>query len=786
MLTKENVFLAGIFIVLFLSALSSTYWHSFSYKQPTISIALYYFDKKAEDVTCAEVLLISQDTGALKKELRLYIDSKEMIRKNITIEENKTKKETLCADIRLLSEGKHFAEIVLEDKRLFYYFEKRQNSEKQFNHKINIISIEKDNIFFEVDNFPDSVYAPVEISVNGVLEKVVYPSKPNESFKEKIRLNDGKNIVEVSALGLSAFTEFEKKKGTDMLLFLGFLLLVCGVFVFSRFVFVKTEIFKRFAMAIFANNSLLILLGLILGFFKIFNLYFLALSYTSAIVIVALIFRKNFSCADERVKIRNILNNVSVETLVLLGFFLYICLFYQWFTPSHTTNFNAFYERGTKKIIENSGVPQIDEQSYLGRPFTFIPGYFYLEGAFSILLGIDGTTLFAFTSTLATIFFLFSSIAFAKAIGIKKAAIMLPIFLVMNTLIFTFITLTPRHIIAFSFLLVALVLFAEKKWPLASAAIFVGMLIQIPMALFYLISAIFIGLFINRGIRLKELTKIVLKPFLFAFAFFCIAYAMLFFRAGIPYQIMSEDWGYLIRFGPAILFVEPGILLFFFLLLIMLESLWLLRKETKLTREKKILILACFLAMAMQSAISQRFNVLSALFTALFAAFFLEYYKSKFTELFTAAIALLLMVGLYLALILVHGFTTNMQAQAGVAYLAKYSSDSERVLTDPLYGHVIEMHAGKKALADLMVEYADEQKLMDSYKFLKEEEYGILEKYNIALVFSERFVINEKVIGNEQLTKELEFKSMAKIFVNDKVAIHRFLKQKELAKDRLS
>ncbi|MEM4663256.1 MAG: hypothetical protein QXM75_04510, partial [Candidatus Diapherotrites archaeon] len=750
MLTKENLLIASIFLVLLLSAVSSIYWHSFSYKQPVLSMALYSFDKKAEKVACSEVLLMPENTGTLSKELRFYIDSKEVMRKKVSLEENKIKKETFCADIIGISEGKHFAEIALDDKRLFYTFEKQQSSEKQFGHTLKIISVEKDSISFEVKNFPESVYAPVEIFVNGNFEKAVYPSKPDEQFNEKINLQEGKNEIKVSALGLSATVQYEKEKSTNLLLF-SILLIIAGLFVFANFVFAKEELYSKFALSFFATSSLLIALGTLLGMFRLFNLPFLIGSYISAIALFAFLFRKNFALKRENFRLNEFFKGVSIEAIVLIGFFLYVCLLYQWFTPSHTTNFNVFYERGTRQVIENSGLPKNDEKSYLGRPFTFVPGYFYLEGAFSIFTGLQDTGLFALTSTFATIFFVFSSIAFAKSLGIKKAAIMMPVLFSMNTLIFTFITLTPRHIIAFSFLLIALMLFVKKKWLLGSTAIFFGMMMQIPLALFYLFSAPFIGLFLSKDIKLKGLAIVVLKPFALAFSLFCILYAMLFISAGFPYQIMPEDWGYLIRFGPAILLVEPGILLFLFILLLLLEGIWLMRKETKLTREKKILLAACLASMAIQSAITQRFNLVSAIFTAVFVAYFLEYYKSKFTELFTVAVALLLMAGLYIALILVHGFTTSLQSQAGVNYLAKYSSDSENVLADPLYGHLIEHTARNKVLADLMVEYADEQKLKDAYEFLKENNMSILEKYDIKLIFSERFLVNEKVVGNKTL-----------------------------------
>ena len=62
-------------------------------------------------------------------------------------------------------------------------------------------------------------------------------------------------------------------------------------------------------------------------------------------------------------------------------------------------------------------------------------------------------------------------------------------------------------------------------------------------------------------------------------------------------------------------------------------------------------------------------------------------------------------------------------------YMQSHSSNSDIVLTDPLFGHGLAYISEKRIVADLAVEFADANKLKDSYDFIKTKNPDILEKY---------------------------------------------------------
>jgi|GEM_PF-1805397 len=770
MLTAERLLFAGFFVILLLSALISSCWHEFAYRQQSISIALYSFDKIASEQACAEVLIIPKHMKVAEEELRAYLDSKEAIRKVVIID-NKPKKEQLCFDINSLPNGQHFVEIFLGERKIFYSFEKTLNRNNLTKPEIEIIGIKNKRLNFKVKNFPQEVYAPVEIFVNGAFERALYPSSANQEFSEKLSLMPGNNTVEIKAFDSFARIEAKDEPASSNI-FVGLIFLLLGIAVFAFFVFPSREIFSRFSLSFGAVLSLFIFLGLILGFIGRFSIIEFSASYCIALALLAFVFRKRFALNEQKIEIKNIAKQITFELIVVLLFFVWICIAYGLFIPSHKTYFNVFYERGTQQILENAGLPKKDELSYLGRNFTFIPGYFYIEGALSLLTGLNGWELFALMCTLGTIFLLFSSIALAKKFC-KHAVLLFPIFISMSTVVFSYLTLTPRHSIAFAFLMISLMLMLERKTFSNAAMLFFAMIIQVPIFIFYLFSAPFLNLLAEKKASIKTSLLLPLKPLILACIGFAIIYAMLFWHAGLPYQVMPSTWGYLIGLGPAFALADPGILFVLFALIVLLEVFFFFKGQMNFTSSKKILLFACFAFLLLQCFVSTRFDVLSTLFIALFICHFIDSYQKKFSELFTAMLALLLIVGLYLAIILSQGFTASTAVSSATEFLAHYSSSSENVLADPYYGHVIEFDAARPVLADLMVEYADEQKLSDAYRFLKEKDYALLAKYNIALVFNERFLINEKIVDNELLQKELEFDALAKVFTNEKISIHR-------------
>lgn len=768
MLTRERLILLAILFLLFASAFVSQHWHSFAYKRESVSLALYSFDKQASKKACFTVLINAENSSGKQLELRAYLDSKEIIREELFAEKN-TKKE-YCFEINNISYGKHRLQIFLGDRKIFYEFEKVAQVEEK-RPKIELLGVENKTIWFRVWNFPESKYAPVEIWVNNKFDHAVYPESAEQEFKERIALENGKNEITVKALGDEQIieTEYNEAKGN----LFGLLAIMLGLVVFFFFVFSERGFYERFALSFALLLALFAFLGFLLGLLKAFTFNELMLSYGASILAIALAFRKRFKLNEKKIKVKEILSSLKFELLIVVLFFIAVVLLYGLFIPSHETYFNIFYERGTEQIIENKGMSEKDTLSYLGRTFTFVPGYFYIEGAFSLLTGLAKTQLFALTCAIAALFFLFTSIALAKNLGLKRSALFFPIFLSMSTFVFSTLTLTPRHCIALAFMLIALILALSKEYVRASAMLAIAYFVQIPSAIFFVILFPILYKVKNEKIGVKVIVKDSLLLLISSMFLFSFLYLPIFLQAGFPYQILSQRWGYLISLGPAILFGDPGILLFLSLFFVILEGFLFIKGVCKITIQKKILFYSSIVVLILQAFVSTRLSVLSTILLALFICYVLESYKEKVNELFTIMLAFLLFVGLYLAIILAQGFTVGPELSSALLFLKQYSSTQENVLADPYFAHLIAYDSQRKTLADLMVEYADEQKISDAYKFLKDKDYNIIGKYNISLVFNEKFFINEAVVGNKPLVKELEFEKLDKIFSNERIVIHR-------------
>ena len=770
MLTRERLILLAILFLMLASVFMSHYWHGFAYKRESISAALYSFDKKASEKACFTLLINVENSEGKMLELRAYVDLKEVIREELFAEQDTKKK--YCLDLSELSYGKHNLQIFLGNRKLFYSFEKVAQVEEK-KPKIEILGIEGKTIRFEVKDFPESKYAPVEIWVNNKFEHAVYPESKEQEFNEKLNLENSKNEIVVKALGVEQKieTDYNETRGN----ILGLLAIMLGLVVFFFFVFPEYAFYERFALSFASLLALFAVLGFLLGLLKAFAFNELVFLYGISILAIALIFRKRFKLNEKRIELRKFVSRAKIECLLVIIFFVAVTVFYGLFIPNHETYFNIFYERGTEQIIENRGMPEKDALSYLGRKFTFVPGYFYIEGALGLLTGLAKMQLFALTCTIAALFFLFASIALAKSLKLKTSALFFPIFLSMSTFVFSTLTLTPRHCIALAFMLVALMLALNKKRIKAAAMLAVAYFVQIPVMLFFAI--LFPVLYkvknekTSAGVIVKE-SLLLLASSIFLFGFL---YLPIFLRAGFPYQILSRKWGYLISLGLGLVFTDPGILFFLFLFFIVLELFFFAKGTAKITPQKTILFYSSIAVLILQAFISSRFSAVSAVLLALFIGYALESYREKVSELFVIMLAFVLFIGLYLAVILAQGFTVGPELNSALTFLKQHSSSQENVLADPYFAHIIAYDSQRKTLADLMVEYADEQKISDAYKFLKEKDYSIIEKYNISLVFNEKFFINEAVVGNKKLAKELEFENLAKIFSNERIVIHRAL-----------
>ena len=110
-----------------------------------------------------------------------------------------------------------------------------------------------------------------------------------------------------------------------------------------------------------------------------------------------------------------------------------------------------------------------------------------------------------------------------------------------------------------------------------------------------------------------------------------------------------------------------------------------------------------------------------------------------------------------------------------VSFIEQRTSTDSRVLADPMFGHDITSVAGRGALADLRVEYADEEKLLDAYNFLETKDYSVLEKYGITHVFNQVDYIHRQAIGGKPKYGIIEFYPLDKVYSNGFIFVHRVM-----------
>jgi hypothetical protein len=136
-------------------------------------------------------------------------------------------------------------------------------------------------------------------------------------------------------------------------------------------------------------------------------------------------------------------------------------------------------------------------------------------------------------------------------------------------------------------------------------------------------------------------------------------------------------------------------------------------------------------------------------------------------------VLIVLAAAICIALSMVSMYTIQGIATAPMDYLKYNTSTGARILSDPLFGHSIAYFADRAVLADLHVEYADGEKLRDSYKFLEEKDYSVLEKYSIDFTLNQSDYINKQATSGELSKEPIEFRELDKVYANGFIYVHR-------------
>jgi hypothetical protein len=211
-------------------------------------------------------------------------------------------------------------------------------------------------------------------------------------------------------------------------------------------------------------------------------------------------------------------------------------------------------------------------------------------------------------------------------------------------------------------------------------------------------------------------------------------YLPIFLRSGLPNEIVPTQWGYFHTFGVQGLYFD---MLFLFPLSILAIAYGFKRRE----KLNAAILLGLFIA---ASYVSYRANILLAVFLA---GFFPRLFRKDIKDgALYALILLTLLLNAAFLPVIYSGVTdwcswgsTNRMCESPMLFIAMHTPTQSRVAIDPELAH-LEAYLGKRAvLADLYVEYADEDKFFAESSFFFDQNLEPLEPYGIDLL-----VLNDK------------------------------------------
>ncbi len=400
---------------------------------------------------------------------------------------------------------------------------------------------------------------------------------------------------------------------------------------------------------------------------------------------------------------------------------------------SINTHWNVFYQRKVESTYHNQGLPEEDFQSYLGRRNTFIPGYFSFGASTLKLTGmtpsVAGRTLI---KLLSASFLVLSSIYFSKSLDLnKKQLVIFLIFLVGQSIVFTWIMSYPLHTLGLGMFLFTLGYGVRGEMD-KRRTIFTGVM----AGLSGLVHASYIVMFpLMYYVLLKHLGKskqVVnsVKAFSVGALVTLSLYANVLIENGVPYAIQLTEWGYGIQgsfqsFIGYMAFLSPVLLIVFY-------------KEIK-EDWNPTLLWASIVLLGGYIFVSRRLDVFLGILISVMVAKDLSSIELPRLSIDSSKLfSLVILLGIGNGLVM--GAHIGQTRSRGNTFLSGWYEDpfefsgktpGDRVISDPYYGHSLTYYTDKAVLSDLYVEYANETKYEDNMDFIDEEELGIMEKYGI-------------------------------------------------------
>ncbi len=667
---------------------------------------------------------------------------------------------TACFDSGQLRSGDNKIDVLAKGNNLFFHLQKIDAPKPaQPETTIAIISASKDRIRFSVKNFGTAFYKPIELYVNGAFDHAVYPESESQLFDEKIKMQNGLNKIVISFAGKTIETEFEKQPAPSLPFPIGLALLLLSFFVFSCFVFSNYDTIEKIALSIALSFTILITLVFTLNYLGMLSFYSVVGCFTAIILFTAFFFRKNFKQTTATIKITNALPILAIS----LCLFFIVPVFFHFFSFTEITYWNQFYERQSAMIVESNSIPTWDELSYLGRTYSFSPGYFILEAGIAWVSGTSGTALFALMLVLSNAFLFFALFYLGKALELSdlKTALF-SLFAAMSGFLLSAMSYSPRHALAFAFFLLSLAfLIRHNKPAVAGLLLAVMAFIQSPLLAFFPLFYIIIA----KKIKWRQLVAAII----FAAVFTALLFAPSLLLYGMPRQANAEEWGYLITYNFYYWFIDLTAILVFF---VFFSSVDFFKGNAGRDSYSKKLFAGFALGTIIQLTIIYRWNILTTTTLALLVAVMFPEKKLR-DNISVRMLSILLLVGFGFLLYGMSFLNVHEVVTTPMAFLAQHTSTKASILSDPMFGHNVVSVADRAVLADLRVEYADAEKLADAYSFLETKDYGILKKYGITYTVNQVDYIHTQAIGGKTDYGIIEFDQLDKIYSNGFIFVHR-------------
>ncbi len=398
---------------------------------------------------------------------------------------------------------------------------------------------------------------------------------------------------------------------------------------------------------------------------------------------------------------------------------------------TQNTLWNVYYERQVRETFYSDEIPKYDELSYMGRPMTYLPGYFAAKSLFLWLMGLDygsiGNWLF---ETFINISFVLGMIFLGKTLGLKGLRLIIfVLFLVATTFIFTLMSAHLLHVLSLALLTFSLgFAFSKIKYREFIVGILLGAS-TIVHAFSIIAFPIIYGVIKLKDIKdSKEFWRELERGFiiiLIALSILIILYSPILENYGKLTEALPQKWGWLLHWGYQYIYDE------YFLLapVLILSSI-----AGLFFRKTRYLSLFIIIGLISLFTITFRVNIIVSILGGFLVA---TLFDNKKVQLL---LILLIILNFSILIYRLGGYITpcvdgyiNSECLTAIKELRNMPNG---VLEDPLLGHATTFIAGKPVLADLYVEYANEQQLIDAINFSENNNLSIAEKWNITTILT--------------------------------------------------